>query len=423
MDRPNPDYPVLVIGAGPAGLATAACLARRRIGHRLLERGASLGASWRATYDSLVLHTGRHMSTLPGGDFPKGTPLFPTRDQLIAYLEGYARDNALSVETGCDVVQLRRSAHGWAATLGDGRRIEGSSAVICTGIMANPRVPSLPGRERFRGTVMHSVAYRQPHPFVGQRVLVVGVGNSGGEIGSELARAGAQVTMLVRTGAHVVPLAIAGVPIQYLSSVVRRFPRPVQEWVVRRVQRITEARRGAPVIPRPPYSALDAIPIVGFHLVDAIKAGQAQLQLGAIDHLTEDGVVFSDGRAAAFDTIILATGFSPALGCLHDLVQCDTRGFALRRDRVTSVDQPGLYFVGHNYDASGGISNIRRDAPVVAARIAECRSIARRMARDRDRARAQLLASAHAQDEIVQHEHPAPLRDAPKPQEPPRIAT
>ncbi len=110
MDRPNPDYPVLVIGAGPAGLATAACLARRRIGHRLLERGASLGASWRATYDSLVLHTGRHMSTLPGGDFPKGTPLFPTRDQFIAYLEGYARDNALSVETGCDVVQLGAAA-------------------------------------------------------------------------------------------------------------------------------------------------------------------------------------------------------------------------------------------------------------------------------------------------------------------------
>ncbi|MFN8665776.1 MAG: NAD(P)/FAD-dependent oxidoreductase [Gemmatimonadaceae bacterium] len=431
MDRPNPDYPVLVIGAGPAGLATAACLARRRIAHRLLERGPSLGACWRATYDSLVLHTGRHMSRLPGGDYPKGTPLFPTRDQFVAYLEQYARANALTVETGCDVVQLRRSPHGWAATLGTGERIEGSSAVICSGIMSNPRVPALPGRERFHGTVMHSVEYRRPQPFVGKRVLVVGVGNSGGEIGSELARAGAQVTMLVRTGAHVVPLSIAGVPIQYLSSVVRRFPRPVQEWVVGRVQRITEARRGAPVIPRPPHSALDAIPIVGFHLVDAIKAGQAQLQLGTIDHLTEDGAVFSDGREGAFDAIVLATGFSPALGFLHDLVQCDDRGFARRRDRVTSADQPGLYFVGHNYDASGGITNIRRDAPVVAAHIAECRSIARRMARDRERARATLLANAHVQDEIVQLEHPAvpgeapcvTPPDTPLPHEPPRIVT
>ncbi|MCC6931454.1 MAG: NAD(P)/FAD-dependent oxidoreductase [Gemmatimonadaceae bacterium] len=423
MNRPTLDHPVLVIGAGPAGLATAACLARRRIDHRVLERGQSLGAAWRATYDSLVLHTGRHMSTLPGGDYPKGTPLFPTRDQFVAYLEGYARDNALSVETGVDVVELRRSAHGWAATTRDGARIDGSSAVICTGIMSNPRMPALAGRERFRGTVMHSVEYRRPQPFVGERVLVVGVGNSGGEIGSELARAGARVTMLVRSGAHVVPLAIAGVPIQYLSSVVRRFPRPVQEWVVRRVQGITEARRGAPVIPRPPYSALDAIPIVGFQLVDAIKAGQAQLQLGTIDHLTEDGAVFSDGRSAPFDAIILATGFAPALGLLRDLVHCDDRGFARRRDRVTSADQPGLYFVGHNYDASGGITNIRRDAPLVAAHIAGCRSIACRMARERDRARASLLANAHVHDEAAQGGHPAARRDVPAAHEPPRPAT
>ncbi|HEX4934681.1 MAG TPA: NAD(P)/FAD-dependent oxidoreductase [Gemmatimonadaceae bacterium] len=407
MDRPNPEYPVLVIGAGPAGLATAACLARRGIEHRLLERGDSLGAAWRQTYDSLVLHTGRHMSTLPGRTYPRGTPLFPTRDQFVAYLEDYARAHALAVETGCAVTDLRRSAHGWAATTADGRRIEGSSAVVCSGIMSNPRMPALPGRERYRGEVLHSVQYRRPAPFVGKRVLVVGVGNSGGEIGSELARAGAQVTMLVRSGAHVVPLAIGGIPIQYLSAVVRTLPRPAQEWVVRRVQRITEARRGPPVIPRPAYSALDAIPIIGFHLVDAIKAGKARVHVGTIDHLTEDGALFSDGQAAAFDAIILATGFAPALGFLHDLVRCDDRGFARRRDRVTSADQPGLYFVGHNYDASGGIANIRRDAPLVAARIAECRAIARRLAREREQAKARMLAYAHAQDEVVQHEHPA----------------
>ena len=123
MDRPNPDYPVLVIGAGPAGLATAACLSRRKIAHRLLERGASLGTSWRQAYDSLVLHTGRHMSTLPGRDFPRGTPLFPTRDQFVRYLDDYATANALHIDTGCDVVSLRRSAHGWAATLGNGERV------------------------------------------------------------------------------------------------------------------------------------------------------------------------------------------------------------------------------------------------------------------------------------------------------------
>lgn len=391
MDRPNPDYPVLVIGAGPAGLATAACLARRGIDHRLLERGDALATSWRNTYDSLRLHTGRHMSTLPGRDYPPGTPLFPTRDQFVQYLVDYAAANALRITTGCEVTALRRSTHGWAVTLGDGTRIEGSSAVVCTGIMANPRMPEIAGREVFGGEVMHSVEYRRPAPFIGRRVLVVGVGNSGGEIGAELADAGAHVTVLVRSGAHVVPLSIAGVPIQYLSHVVRKLPRVAQEFVVRRVQRLTEVRRGPPVIPRPARSPLDSIPIIGFHLVDAIKAGRARLQLGTIERLTAQGALFSDGSEAPFDAIIFATGFAPALGILRDLVQCDEKGFARRRDRVTSADQPGLYFVGHNYDATGGIANIRRDAPVVAQHIVECRATAARLAKQR------AYAQAHAE--------------------------
>ena len=381
----EPAYPVLVIGAGPAGLATAASLARRGIPYRLLERGDTLAYSWEQLYDSLVLHTGRHMSTLPGMKYGRGTPLFPTRGDFVRYLRAYAERFGVRAECGCEVRALRRSPHGWSATLGDGRVVEGSAAVVCTGIIANPRLPGLPGREAYRGRLMHSVEYRRPAGFEGQRVLVVGVGNPGGEIGSELARAGARVTMLVRSGAHVVPLTIGGVPIQYVSQLLRRLPRPAQEWVSRQVQRATDRRRGPPVIPRPAHSPLDAIPIIGFHLADAIRAGQAEVKLGTVDHLTPDGAVFSDGTSAPFDAIILATGFTPALGMLGDLVQRDARGFAVRRDRVTSADQPGLYFVGHNYDATGGISNIRRDAVLVAERIAWCRRREGEMQRERAR--------------------------------------
>ncbi|MCC6770345.1 MAG: NAD(P)/FAD-dependent oxidoreductase [Gemmatimonadaceae bacterium] len=382
---PDPAYPVLVIGAGPAGLATAACLTRRGIDHRLLERGATLGHTWANLYDSLVLHTGRHMSTLPGRRYPRGTPLFPTREQFRRYLDDYATSFSLRVETGMDVQELRRSRFGWAATLADGARIEGSSAVVCTGIVANPRVPAIDGRAGYGGELLHSVDYRRPDRFVGRRVLVVGVGNSGGEIGSELALAGAQVTLLVRSGAHVVPREIAGIPIQYLSSVVRKFPRAVQEVVVRGVARLTERRRGPPVLPLPAHSPLDGIPVIGFHLVDAIRSGAVSLQQGEITALTSDGAVFSDGSSLPFDAIILATGYAPALGMVETLVERDARGFALRRDRVTSADQSGLYFVGHNYDATGGLANIRRDAPMVVDHIVECRAVAARLARNRAR--------------------------------------
>jgi len=389
--------PVLVVGAGPAGLATAALLKRRAIPHRLLERGATLAHSWEHVYDSLILHTGRHMSTLPGRRFPPGTPLFPSRSDFVRYLREYAAAAGLAVETNAHVQLLRRSTHGWMATLHDGRRIEGSAVVVATGIMSNPKVPSVPGLESFEGLVMHSVEYRNPKPFAGQRVLVVGVGNSGGEIGSELARAGVDVTVLVRSGAHVVPLTIGAIPIQYLSVVMRKLPRGAQEWVVGRVQQVTERRRGAPVIPRPAYSPLDAIPLIGFRLADAIREGIVRVQQGTIDHLTASGAMFSDGREAPFDTIIMATGFAPALGMLGDLVTRDERGFARRRDRVASSDQPGLYFVGHNYDATGGLANIKRDARLVARELARCgrRRVAMAASRRADERLRQQATSRH----------------------------
>lgn len=394
----EPPYPVLVIGAGPAGLATAASLARRGIAYRLLERGPEPGHTWANLYDSLVLHTGRHMSSLPGWSFPPGTPLFPSRADFVRYLRDYASALALRVETGMEVTSIKRSAHGWAAIVADGTRVDGSAAVVCTGLVANPRMPTLSGRERYRGRVLHSSAYRNPASFAGERVLVVGVGNSGGEIGSELGRAGVSVTVLVRSGAHVVPRDIAGIPIQYLSRLVRMLPRPLQEWVTAQVQRAGERRRGPPVLPRPAHSALDAIPLIGFHLVDAIRAGQVRVRYGEIRTLTETGVQFADGSEEAFETILLATGFAPALGLLGDLVRRDARGFAERRDRVTSADQPGLYFVGHNYDASGGLWNIRRDARLAARRIGECQVIAAR----RSRARARM--AAHATSVMSRHE-------------------
>jgi len=110
---------------------------------------------------------------------------------------------------------------------------------------------------------------------------------------------------------------------------------------------------------------LDAIPVIGFHLVDAIVQGLIDVRAGVAE-LTADGARFTDGTVGRFDEIILATGFGAALGPLEGLVQVDTKGFARRRDRVVSLDQPSLYFVGHNYDATGGLYNIRRDARLAA---------------------------------------------------------
>jgi NADPH-dependent 2,4-dienoyl-CoA reductase/sulfur reductase-like enzyme len=362
--------PIVIIGAGAAGLATARELTKRRLPCRVLERGAP-GQTWADLYDSLRLHTGRHLSALPGMRLPRGTPLFPSRTDFHEYLRAYALAHDIPVETGRNVDAVRRIDDRWVIE-SNGERIAARAIVVATGIVANPVIPTFPGREAFEaagGRVLHSVGYRRPAPFAGRRVLVVGVGNSGGEIASELARAGVDVSVAVRSGANVVPLTLAGLPIQYVATIVRKLPRPVQQMIVGAVQRISARRRGPPVLPVPLHSALDAIPLIGFNLVDEIRAGRVRVRPG-IATFTPGGVRFNDGSEDGFDDVILATGFRPALAAFGAAVRLDERGFAVRNDRVRSADFDDLVFVGHNYDARGGLLNIAADAPLAARHLA-----------------------------------------------------
>ncbi|HVR43831.1 MAG TPA: NAD(P)/FAD-dependent oxidoreductase [Thermoanaerobaculia bacterium] len=356
---------VVVIGAGPAGLAASHELKRRGIEHRVLERGASVGTSWRGLYDSLVLHTGRHLSHLPGMRFPRGTPLFPPRDALVSYLERYA--GGLPVETRCAVHRVTRVNQTWRVLSSRGE-IRAGAIVVATGIISNPRVPRLPGSEEFGGPIRHSVEYLRAEACERRRILIVGTGNSANEIATELAAHGARVSVAVRSGANVVPREILGIPIQYLAALVRRLPAPVRRSVVGAVGAVTEWRNGPSPFPRPPYGPLDSIPMIGTGLVRAIREGRIALR-GGIERLTGRGARFADGTEEEFDEILLATGFDPAIEILGGLVRLDERRFARRRDRVVSLDQPNLYFIGHNYDSAGALWNIRRDAPLIAERL------------------------------------------------------
>jgi cation diffusion facilitator CzcD-associated flavoprotein CzcO len=359
--------PVVVVGAGPAGLATSQQLKERGVPHRVLERGDTVGYTWANLYDSLTLHTGKHMSSLPDLPFSRSAPLFVPRREFWDYLRHYARMFDLPIATDSPVERITLTDGTWTVRTRDGA-LKAPILVMATGIFANPKIPRLAGQERFEGRIVHSTVYRRPAPYVGRRVLVVGVGNSGAEIASEIAHTGGRVTIAVRSGANVVPLTLAGLPIQYVAYWVRKLPRSMQEGAVALVHLMT-GLRGARVLPRPSHSPLDAIPVIGLQLVDAISEGLIAVRSGVAE-LTADGARFVDGTTSRFDDIILATGFSAALGPLGSLIQLDPQGFARRRDRVVSLDQPSLYFVGHNYDAIGGLYNIGRDSRLAARLVA-----------------------------------------------------
>jgi cation diffusion facilitator CzcD-associated flavoprotein CzcO len=361
-------HDALIIGAGPAGLATSRELAPG-LDHVVLERGDCIGHTWANLYDGLVLHTGKHLSALPGMAFPASTPLFPSRLDFVGYLHRYADTFRVPVETKAEVASVRRGNGGWIVRTTTGRQLQSRTVVIATGIVSNPHVPDIPHRDRFRGRIIHSVQYRRPGEYAGQRVLVVGIGNSSGEISVELAGAGAEVSVAIRSGARVVPRQLLGIPIQYFAVAMSSLPRTAQHAVQSAVGRISELVRGA-VLPQAVNSPCSNVPLIGLHFPDAVRTGAIRLKTG-IAEFTERGVRFTDGSEEPFDVVILATGYRAAVGPLGDLVRVDDCGFAARRRRVVSVDQPGLYFVGHNYDARGGLRNIAQDARLAARLINE----------------------------------------------------
>lgn len=219
--------------------------------------------------------------------------------------------------------------------------------------------------------MFHSREYRRPDDRLGQSVLVVGIGNSAAEIASELANAGKQVAVSVRSGANVIPRSIAGIPSQYLGWSMSRLPARMQRGIVRGVGRLGEIarRRPSPLPRKRDFDRCNDVPVIGHSVVDHINGGRVRV-LPAVAEFTENSARLADGTEWDGDAVILATGYHAAMEWMGGYEARDECGFADRRDRVRSAGHPDLYFVGHNYEGRGGLYNIRIDARRIARLIA-----------------------------------------------------
>jgi indole-3-pyruvate monooxygenase len=199
----HPTRPVLVIGAGPAGLATSACLRREGVPHDVIDRAHTVAPAWHGHYARLHLHTVKRHSTLPLTPWGRDVATYPSRAQVVDYFDGYAREHEVHPSFGVEVQRVTRRADDLLVRTSAGERSV-QAVVMATGWNRLPFVPALPGADAFGGLVVHSSAYRDPAPFAGKRTLVVGCGNSGAEIALDLAEHGVDVSMVVRGPVHVV---------------------------------------------------------------------------------------------------------------------------------------------------------------------------------------------------------------------------
>jgi cation diffusion facilitator CzcD-associated flavoprotein CzcO len=365
----NPD--AIIVGAGPSGLACAASIGALGLNATVLEKTNAVGSVWRRHYDRLHLHTDRGHSGLPGMDMPRTYPTYPSRAQVVEYLESYAARFGIQPVFNSTVVGISRHGALWRVDTGQ-TSLSAPVVVIATGLADFPFRPTWPGFDTFRGNCIHSSEYRNTSPYIGKRVLVVGFGNSGGEIALDLANARIDTTLAVRGPVQILPRDLLGIPILTWAIAQKSLPTGVVDFINAPIIRLAVGPierfglRRAAKGPRRMIEEDGRVPLLDVGTLAKIRDGSIEVR-GGIDRFTPEGVIFAGEGERKFDAIILATGFRPDLrGLLGDVDGVlSGEGKPLVTGQATS--QPGLFFCGHTASPTGQLREIGLEATRIAA--------------------------------------------------------
>ena len=342
---------VAVIGGGQAGLAIGHLLKQQDRRFVILERANELAPAWRERWDSLTLFTPRRYSALPGLLFPGDPDGYPTRDEVITYLEHYAESFGLPIELNRDVEELDRGPNESFRLEVDGRPIAADQIVVATGPFQTPYVPKL--NEKLSSDLFqtHAVGYRKPGSVPTGTVLVVGGGNTGFQIAKEL------------SATHKVVLSIGS---QQKPLPQRVLGRDLFWWLTttRLLNTTVESRLGRKL------STQDTL--IGSSPGEMTKRQGIELKPRLVD---AEGrrVRFDDGSELEVDAIIWATGYRSEYSWIK-LPILGENGRLRHRRGVTDV--PGLYFLGLTWQHTRGsalIGFIKDDAAFIAEKIAQYR--------------------------------------------------
>jgi len=369
------EHDVVVVGAGQGGIASALALKDRRVAALVVDEADQVASRWQARYDRLRLNSSRPTSRLPGRPYPKGTPMFPTRDQVVEHIRGRAGDAGLDLLLGTRVQRLSRTNGSWTVETGKGD-IDARQVVLATGYENEPLVPEWNGRESFAGDLIHSAEYRNADRFRSRRVLVVGPGCSGMEIAHDVATGGAaKVWLAVRTPPTIISRqGPGGLPGEWIGTLLLNFPTRFGNAFARFGSRQDFGDLSAYGLPVPEEGLMTrfrrdgTVPsIVDKDVIEAVKEGKVEV-VGAVESLDSAGVILTGGRRLEPDAIICATGYRRALEPLvGHLGVLDDRG----RPAVVAPKPaaPGLRFVGYT-SRPGALGFMSRQAKRSAKAIA-----------------------------------------------------
>ncbi|MFG2568154.1 ArsO family NAD(P)H-dependent flavin-containing monooxygenase [Streptomyces sp. NPDC048567] len=345
---------VVVVGGGQAGLAAGYHLRRRGLDFVILDAGAAPGGSWQHMWDSLHLFSPAEHSSLPGRLMPaQAGETYPGAAHVVDYLADYEHRYDLPVQHGTRVDAVRRDA--------DRLRVEADAGIwrakavlSATGTWSRPFLPAVPGRSVFTGRQLHTVNYRSPSHFAGQRVVVVGGGNSGAQIAADLALDGdAEVTWVTQRPPRFLPDDIDG----------------------RALFEVATARRRALDTGRSDTGGVASLgDIVAVPPVRAARDAGHLAAKPMFTQLTPTGVWWADGSRSDAEAVIWCTGFRPALAHLAPLNLRGPRGH-IPTDGTRALGEPRVHLLGYG-DWTGpasatliGVGRTARDAAHAIAQL------------------------------------------------------
>ena len=369
------DYEVVVIGAGQAGLAMGYHLARQGRRFMILERGDSIAPAWRERWDSLTLFTPRRYSGLPGLPFPGDPDGYPTRDEVIAYLERYVETFELPIEPNSNVRRLSQENGRFVLEL-DGQTISADQVVVATGPFQTPYIPKLAEELDPDVWQAHSTGYRRPSGVPEGAALVVGGGNTGFQIAKELSSTH-KTTLSVGSRQTPLPQRPAGRDLFWWLTKMRILSTTVESRLGSRLQHRDT--------------------LIGSSPRELKRRYGVELKSRAL-RASGRTVTFEDGSEIEADAVIWATGYRSDYSWI-DLPILDSSGRLQHRRGVTDV--PGLDFLGLTWQHTRGsalIGWVKDDAQFIAERIAALREAKAQAVPEPSHEEASVQAEARGQE-------------------------
>ncbi|MEP7165427.1 MAG: NAD(P)/FAD-dependent oxidoreductase [Ferruginibacter sp.] len=367
--------PTLIIGSSAAGLASAACLQEAGIGFIILERSSQVATAWRTHYDRLHLHTSKKWSCLPFKKFGSSIPTYPSRQQVVEYLDNYAKELNIHPVFNTEVLSVRRSANLWITRTNNGD-YQSKFLVVATGLNHKPKIPAFKGMDTFKGEILHSSQYKNGAAFSGKNVLLIGFGNSGCEQAICLHEHGAIPSLSVRSPVNVLPRDILGFSVLEAGRLTSIFPARLADKINAPLIRlligdITKLGLKKSIYgPQEQILKQKRIPLLDIGTIKLIKQGHIKVY-GDIQRIEGNRIYFEDNRQRHFDAIIMATGYE------HDLESFLEPG----QERINDMNNPiskqsyfgkdGLYFCGFYVSPTGMLREIGIEAKKIAKDIAK----------------------------------------------------